>query len=75
MKNLTSQRLKPETWRMIKAFLGIFFLVYLASAVSFFLAGTAWEYQLGLIVSERLAKGLRSGFGIFCLGLLFMECK
>jgi hypothetical protein len=77
MKKLAQCRfaLKPETNRMLQLFCAIFVSLYLAAVLTYGLAGIALDYQLGLLVSEHLAKGLKAGFGIACVGFLFMECK
>jgi len=74
MKNMAAQlKLKPETRRMLLVCGAVFFLIYAAAVLAYGFAGRFWEYQQGLIVSERLAGGLRAGFGITCLGVLVME--
>ena len=77
MKNLAEPRLKlkPETRRMLKAFCWVFFPLYAVAVLAFGLAGRTFDYQAALFVSEHLARGLRVGFGLLCLGVLFMECK
>ena len=74
MKNAELRlELKPETRRMLLVCGAVFFLIYAAAVLAYGLAGQFWDYQLGVIVSEGLAKGLRTGFGITCLGVMVME--
>ena len=74
MKKITLHlNLKPETRRMLLVCGAVFFLIYAAAVLAYGFAGRFWEYHLGLMVSEGLAKGLRTGFGITCLGVLVME--
>lgn len=76
MKNLARQyKLKPETRRMLLLCGAVFLLLYAASFACYYFAGKSLDYQQGLIISERLAKGLRAGIGIACLGVLFMESR
>ena len=69
--------LKPETKRLL--WLGglVLAVCYCAAAALFWLAGTGKtpDYQLALIFSERMAAGLRTGFGLLCIGFLIMECR
>jgi len=69
------QNLKPETLRLLRLAGLAMALCYAAVLLFYRLAGTALDYQLAMIVSERLAIGLRAGFGLLCLGFLVMECK
>ncbi|MCL2298550.1 MAG: hypothetical protein FWC27_00180 [Firmicutes bacterium] len=48
---------------------------YAAALLFYRYAGVLLDYQLALVVSQRLAMGLRTGFGFLCLGFLLMECK
>jgi len=48
---------------------------YAAALLLYRYAGILLDYQLALVLSERLALGLRAGFGLLCLGFLLMECK
>jgi len=76
MKNMSLQlKLKPETRRMLLLCGAVFCLLYAAAFLCYSLAGTSLDYQQGLIISERLAKGLRAGIGITCIGVLVMESK
>jgi len=76
MKNLAYQfKLKPETRRMLLLCGAVFFLLYAAAFLCYSLAGKSLDYQQGMIISERLANGLRAGIGITCIGVLVMECK
>lgn len=68
-------KLKPETKRLLALSGLALALCYALSAALYCLAGTALDYQLALIWSERLAAGLRAGFGLLCIGFLFMECR
>jgi len=76
MKNLALQcKLKPETRRMLLCCGLVFLLLYAAAFACYYFAGNPLDYQQGLIISERLAKGLRAGIGIACIGVLVMESK
>jgi len=69
----TKFSLKPETLRLLQ-FAGIAMALCYATALLLYrYAGTALDYQLALILSERLTMGLRAGFGLLCLGFLVME--
>jgi len=48
---------------------------YAAALLFYRYAGILLDYQLALVLSERLTVGLRAGFGLLCLGFLLMECK
>ena len=75
MQAKQSLKLKPET----KGLLGRAGLVlaacYALAIALYYFAGTALDYQLALILSEHMAAGLRTAFGLLCLGFLFMECR
>ena len=76
LKNLALNfRLKPETRRMLLLCGAVFCLLYTAAFLCYAYAGSSLDYQQGLIISERLAKGLRAGIGITCIGVLVMECR
>lgn len=76
MRNMAMQlRLKPETRRMLLLCGIVFLLLFTAAFAYYYFAGNPLDYQQGLILSERLAKGLRTGFGFLCLGVLFMESR
>ena len=67
------QNLHPETLQLLR-WAGLAMTLCYAAALLFFrYAGELVDYQLALIFSERLAAGLRAGFGLLCLGLLVME--
>jgi len=67
--------LKPETRRLLR-YSGIVITVcYAAALLLFRYAGVLLDYQLALVLSERLTAGLRAGFGLLCLGFLLMECR
>jgi len=67
--------LKPETKRLLRLS-GVAMAACYAAALLFYrYAGVLLDYQLALVVSQRLAMGLRTGFGFLCLGFLLMECK
>ena len=73
MMTKIGQSLKPETLRLLH-WAGIVMAVcYAAALLLFRYADRLPDYQLALIVSERLAAGLRAGFGLLCLGFLVME--
>ena len=65
--------LKPETLRLLRLAGIVMALCYAAALLFFRYAGTLLDYQLAMIASERLAAGLRAGFGLLCLGFLVME--
>ena len=67
------QSLKPETTRLLRLAGIVMALCYAASLLFYQCAGTSMDYQLAMIISERLAIGLRAGFGLLCLGFLVME--
>jgi len=67
------QNLKPETLRLLRLAGIAMALCYTAALLFFRYAGVLLDYQLAMIVSERLAIGLRAGFGLLCLGFLVME--
>ena len=67
--------LQPETVRMLKRAALLMSAIYALSLLLYRGAGTLLDYQAALVLSERLAAGLRAGFGLLCLGFLFMECK
>ena len=69
------QKLKPETLRLLRLAGAAMALFYAAVLLFYRCAGTALDYQLAMIVSERLAAGLRAGFGLLCLGFLVIECR
>jgi len=72
---MTKLKMKPET-RLLLLRSGIVMALCYAAALLFYrYAGVLLDYQLALILSERLTMGLRTGFGLLCLGFLVMECK
>ena len=75
MKTKCDYALKPETIGLIKAATLIITALYATSVLLYYAAGGALDFHLALIWSERLALGLRAGFGLLCLGLLAMECR
>ena len=76
MEEKKSITLKPETRRLLGR-AGLVLAVCYAMAIALYIfAGKApFGYQLALILSERMAAGLRAGFGLLCIGFLFMECR
>jgi len=66
---------KPETRRLLRRSGIVMAVCYAAALLLYRYAGLLLDYQLALVLSERLAVGLRGGFGLLCLGFLFMECK
>ena len=75
MKIQQKYTLKPETVRLLKRAALLLSALYALSLLLFCAAGTLLDYQVALVLSERLAAGLKAGFGLLCLGFLFMECK
>ena len=75
MKTLQQYKIKPETKALLGKAAPVLALCYGASAALYLLAGVVLDYQLALIWSERLAAGMRGGFGLLCVGFLVMECK
>jgi len=67
--------LKPETRRLLRRSGVVMTVCYAAALLLYRYAGILLDYQLALILSERLAVGLRAGFGLLCLGFLLMEYK
>jgi len=65
--------LKPETIRLLRLAGIAMALCYAAALLFYRQAGISLDYQLAMILSERLAIGLRAGFGLLCLGFLVME--
>jgi len=73
MTTKTKLSLRPETLRLLRL-AGIAMALCYAVALLFYrYAGVLLDYQLAMIVSERLSIGLRAGFGLLCLGFLVME--
>ncbi|MDR2687318.1 MAG: hypothetical protein LBB75_06155, partial [Oscillospiraceae bacterium] len=60
--------LKPETRRLLRRSGVVMTVCYAAALLLYRYAGVLLDYQLALILSERLAVGLRAGFGLLCLG-------
>jgi len=73
MKTKLKLALKPETLRLLQLAGIAMALCYAAALLLYRYAGAAIDYQLALILSERLTTGLRAGFGLLCLGFLVME--
>lgn len=67
--------LKPETKQLLHRAWIVLAVCYAAALLLYRFAGVLLDYQLALILSERLSLGIRAGFGLLCLGFLFMECK
>jgi len=67
--------LKPETKRLLRRAGAVMAVCYAAALLLYRYAGVLLDYQLALVLSERLAVGLRGGFGLLCLGFLLMEYK
>ena len=67
--------LKPETRRLLRRSGIVMAVCYAAALLLYRYAGVLLDYQLALVLSERLTVGLRAGFGLLCLGFLLMECK
>ena len=67
--------LKPETISLLKRATLLLCAFYALALVLFGAAGKLLDYQTALVWSERLMAGVRAGFGVLCLGFLFMECK
>ena len=75
MMTKISSSLKPETRRLLRRSGIVMAACYAAALLLYRYAGILLDYQLALVLSERLALGLRAGFGLLCLGFLLMECK
>ena len=75
MHTKTKMSLKPETKRLLRRSGIVMAACYAAALLFYRYAGVLLDYQIALIVSERLAMGLRAGFGLLCLGFLLMECN
>jgi len=73
--DLSKYALKPESIQLIKAAALLMTGLYAVALLLYYAAGAELDYHAALIWSERLAVGLRSGFGLLCLGLLVMECR
>lgn len=67
--------LKPETRGLLRRSGIVITVCYAAALLLYRYAGVLLDYQLALVLSERLTVGLRAGFGLLCLGFLLMECK
>ena len=75
MRTEQNYTLKRETIGLLGRAGMVLAMCYALAIALYYLAGTALDYQLALIFSERMAAGLRAGFGLLCIGFLFMECK
>lgn len=67
--------LKPETKQLLKLAAIVLVISYVVSMLLYHTAGVAVDYQLAMALSERLAMGIRTGFGLLCIGFLILECK
>jgi len=75
MQREQSYSLKPETRSLLERAGLVLAACYALAVALYCLAGSTADYQQALIFSESMAMGLRTGFGLLCLGFLFMECK
>ena len=75
MESKKTFSLKPETIGLLKWAALVMTALYGLSLLFYQGAGTLTDYQTAMIISEKLAEGLRAGFGLLCLGLIFMESK
>ena len=67
------QSLKPETRSLLRRSGAVMTVCYAASLLLYRYAGVLLDYQLALVLSERLSLGIRAGFGLLCLGFLVLE--
>jgi len=67
MKTKCDYSLKPETIGLLKSGGLLMTLLYAASVLLYYAAGSSLDFQLALVWSEYLATGLRAGFGLQCL--------
>jgi len=67
--------LKPESVRLLKSAGATLVLLYLAAILLYYTAGHALDFHFSVLAAQQLALGLRGGFGLLCLGLLFLECR
>ena len=75
MKTKCDYKLKPESIKLVKIAAPLMLSLYAASVLLFGFAGTGVDYHLALAWSEHLAIGLRTGFGLFGLGIVILECR
>ena len=80
MKHITLLRealreLKPETRRLLRLAAPLLLALYCCAVLLYATAGYAVEYQLAMQAAQHLSTGLKSGFGVLCLGFLLLECR
>ncbi|MCL2446119.1 MAG: hypothetical protein FWD06_05080 [Oscillospiraceae bacterium] len=76
MKTLRENiNLKPESVRLLKRGGTTLVLLYLAAILLYFTAGHVLDFQFSVMAAQQLALGLRGGFALLCLGVLFLECR
>ena len=69
------QSLKPETLRLLRLAAPLLLMVYCCAVLLYATAGSAVAYQTAILAAQRLCAGLKSGFGVLCLGFLLLECR
>ncbi len=67
--------LKPETRRLLRLALPLLLALYACAVFIYAVAGSTENYQLAMLAAQHLTIGLKSAFGVLCLGLLFFECR
>ncbi|MCL2195620.1 MAG: hypothetical protein FWB76_06680 [Oscillospiraceae bacterium] len=76
MKTLCeSIKLKPESVRLLKCGGAALVLLYLAAILLYSTAGHVLDFHFSVMATQQLALGLRGGFALLCLGVLFLECR
>ncbi|MCL2530601.1 MAG: hypothetical protein FWE40_00390 [Oscillospiraceae bacterium] len=74
MKTLReSITLKPESIRLLKPGGAALVLLFLAATLLYSTAGHMLDFQFSMMAAQQLALGLRGGFALLCLGVLFLE--
>lgn len=73
MKAKFKESLKPETGRLLRRSAIVLAVCYFVALLLYRYAGVWLDYQTALVLSERLSMGIRTGFGLLCLGFLVME--
>lgn len=69
------QSLKPETLRLLRLAAPLLLALYACAVLLYAAAGSAVGYQTALLAAQSLCAGLKSGFGVLCLGFLLLECR
>lgn len=76
MKTLRENiNLNPESVRLLKYGGATLVLLYMLAILFYITAGHAFDFHFSVIATQQLALGLRGGFALLCLGVLFLECR